>query len=390
MLTRRKFIQSIPLAALSVGTLSISSNAAAKENAAHSGSVDVTKLVALTGDNVPVHIEHYPEYLEQLLKATSDVDDFYLENGAVSALEKQFAKLLGKQDAAFFPTGTMANQVAIRLLCGDNKHLLLQEESHIYRDEGDAASMLSELNPVPLHAGVDDTLYEAVVSAFNQSSEDAYPIVTGAVSLESPVRRLDGAAIPYEVAQRISSFVKSKGAKMHLDGARLLLTSGNKDFEVKRFCTLFDTVYVSLYKYLGAPFGAILAGDSALVDKARKLRHVFGGNIFHGWVAAAPASSNLHGFVDRFKRARERGETLLRLLAEVPGIRVTRVPYGTNVAFVEIDARIEHQLVERLRLKNIIIRPAVDGRLRITINETILRMQPEFIANAFVPRGQAK
>jgi threonine aldolase len=382
-------MQSVSLGALSLAAPGLSRGAARASGAAAAPAAGTAsdKLVALRGDNIPTRIEDYPGQLLALLDGRSDVNDFYLVDGAVGALETQFAELLGKEDAAFMPTGTMANQVAVRLLCGERHHLLLQKESHVYRDESDAVAILSGINPVPLEGDTADALYRSTVGAFGEVAEDAYPIRVGAVSLESPVRRLDGATVPLATIEKISALAKSKGAGMHLDGARLLLMCGSDGFDVKDYCAPFDTVYVSLYKYLGAPFGAILAGDKPTIARARELRHIFGGTIFHGWEAALIASGNLAGFPQRFARARKQGEKLLDLLGRIPGIAVRRVEHGSNIAFLELDKRVEDGLESRLEKAGIVIGPIRDGHLQLTINETILRRPAADVAAAFAPRG---
>ncbi len=380
-------MQSVSLGALALAMPGLPWDAARAAGAlgASTSRVAVDTLVSLRGDNVPTRPEDYPGKLLALMEGRSDVNDFYLAEGAVGELEAQFANVLGKEDAAFMPTGTMANQVAVRILCGERRHLLLQRESHVYRDESDAVAILSGINPVPLDGDTPDALYQSAVAAFGEVAEDAYPVKVGAVSLESPVRRLDGATVPLATIEKISALARDKGAGMHLDGARLLLMCGSDGFDVKRYCVPFDTVYVSLYKYLGAPFGAILAGDKATIARARELRHIFGGTIFHGWVAALIASGNLAGFPQRFARAHKQGEKLLDLLGGIPGIAVRRVEHGSNIAFLELDKRVEDGLESRLEKAGIAIGRIRDGRLQLTVNETILRKPVASIAAAFSP-----
>ncbi|WP_049620673.1 threonine aldolase family protein [Frateuria defendens] len=389
MVSRREFIRSIPLASLSLSAAGFPLRLAHAADSPTSDPAAFDRLVALIGDNVPVRIGHYPVELGKLLAAQTDVGDFYLAEGAVERLEAQFAGRVGKQAAVFFPTGTMANQVAIRLLCGERRHLLLQQESHVYRDESDAVSILSGINPVPLEGGVTDDLYRAVAEAFQQTTEDAYPVEIGAISLESPVRRLDGAALPLDTVRKISALARQNGAGMHLDGARLLLMSDGAGFDLRRYGACFDTVYVSLYKYLGAPFGALLAGDASFAAKARDLRHILGGTIFHGWMAALIASASLDGFEARFARARQAGTALLDLLDKVPGIEVRRVPHGTNIAFLKLDGRVQQGLAARLKEAGIVIGPIQHGELQITINETLLRRPVAAIAEVFAGTGAA-
>jgi len=385
MISRRQFMQGVPLGALSLVALGApwSPVRAAGVPPAVAATVPVDELVVLTGDDVPSRIGDYPARLEALLKSHPEANDFYLAEGAVAELESRFAALLGKQDAVFMPTGTMANQIGIRLLCGERRRVLLQEESHVYRDEGDSISTLGGINPVPLAGGTSDALYDAIVEQFGRRSEDPYPTEVSAIALESPVRRLDGATVPQATVERIAKLARDNGAGMHLDGARLLLMSGIEGFEPKRYCVSFDTVYVSLYKYLGAPFGGVLAGDKAMMEKARSLRHIYGGTIYHGWMAALVASENLPGFVQRFAQARAQGESLLARLGTMRGIKVHRVKGGSNIAFLELEERVAAGLKERLEKAGILIGRIRDGRLQLSINETIMRKPVEVIAAAF-------
>ncbi|HXP00941.1 MAG TPA: beta-eliminating lyase-related protein [Luteibacter sp.] len=387
MVSRREFMQAAPLGALSLAGLGLpwATSHAATAPPRSVQDMPVDKIVSLAGDNVPTKVEQYPARIAELLKGAKDVNDFYLVEGAVGALEAQFAALLGKEDAAFMPTGTMANQIAIRLLSGDRSRVLLQKESHVYRDEADAVAIMNAINPMPVDGGASEALYDGMAAAFAQSGEKPYPVDVGAVSIESPVRRLEGATVPLDTITKIAALAKEKGARMHLDGARLLLMYGSDGFDVQRYCAPFDSVYVSLYKYLGAPFGAVLAGDKAYVARARQARHVFGGTIFHGWTSALIASKTLAGFDQRFARVRAEAEKLLGMLAAIPGITVERVPNGSNIAFLTLDDRVAKDLASRTEKANIVIGHVNEGRLRLTFNETLLRKPVSSIAAAFAP-----
>jgi threonine aldolase len=380
-------MQAAPLGALSLAGLGLpwATSQAATAPPRSVQDMPVDKIVSLAGDNVPTKVEQYPARIAELLKGAKDVNDFYLVEGAVGALEAQFAALLGKEDAAFMPTGTMANQIAIRLLSGDRSRVLLQKESHVYRDEADAVAIMNAINPVPVDGGASEALYDGMAAAFAQSGEKPYPVDVGAVSIESPVRRLEGATVPLDTIAKIAALAKEKGARMHLDGARLLLMYGSDGFDVRRYCAPFDSVYVSLYKYLGAPFGAVLVGDKAYVARARQARHVFGGTIFHGWTSALIASKTLAGFDQRFARVRAEAEKLLGMLAAIPGITVERVPNGSNIAFLTLDDRVAKDLASRTEKANIVIGHVNEGRLRLTFNETLLRKPVSSIAAAFAP-----
>lgn len=343
----------------------------------------INHAVILMGDAVPHDGRDELARMEAILQARDDAGDFYLGHGAVEELEQRFARLLGKEDASFMPTGTLANQVALRLLCGDRKRALVQQESHVYCDESDAVTVLSAINLVPLAPGRATPSLEEVDAAMAVSEKAAYPLPIGAVSIESPVRRADGAMVPLRTVQAIAGRARAKGIGMHLDGARLLLNSGAEGFTPARYAAPFDTVYVSLYKYLGAPFGAILAGTKATIAKARDMRHVFGGTIFHGWQPALLALDGLDGFQERFTRVRLAGDRLLHGLGALDGYTVQRVENGTNIHFLRVAERRRQGLRERLEKRGVMIGKLHEDRLMLTFNETLLRKPVDEIVEAF-------
>ncbi|WP_250624318.1 threonine aldolase family protein [Pinirhizobacter soli] len=351
----------------------------------------IDNAVVLRGDNVPHYNRDTVARLDKLLAARPSppgsghevASDSYLQHGAVEELEQYFAKFLGKEDAAFMPTGTLANHVAIRLHCGEHRHALVQRESHVYRDEADTIPTLSGINLVPLAEGKASPTMDEVNKAIDDAEHGPYPIKVGAISLESPVRRADGEMVPYELAQQISTMARAKGIGMHLDGARLLLNIGADGFTVQKYSALFDTVYVSLYKYLGAPFGAVLAGSKAQMAQARELRHIFGGLIYHGWMPALLALDTVQGFPERFAKVRQAGDRLLTALGSIDGYTVKRVPNGSNIHFLEVAPARQEGLAERLKKQDILVGGLIDGRLMLTFNETLLRRSPETIARAF-------
>ncbi|HMH68932.1 MAG TPA: beta-eliminating lyase-related protein [Pinirhizobacter sp.] len=351
----------------------------------------IDNAVVLRGDNVPHYNRDTVARLDKLLAARPSppgsghevATDSYLQHGAVEELEQYFAKFLGKEDAVFMPTGTLANHVAIRVHCGEHRHALVQRESHVYRDEADTVPTLSGINLVPLAEGKASPTMDEVNKAIDDAEHGPYPIKVGVISLESPVRRADGEMVPYELAQQISTMARAKGIGMHLDGARLLLNAGADGFTVEKYSALFDTVYVSLYKYLGAPFGAVLAGSKAQMAQAREMRHVFGGLIYHGWMPALLALDTVQGFPERFAKVRQAGDRLLAALGSIDGYTVARVPNGTNIHFLEVAPARQAGLAERLKKQDILVGGMKDGRLMLTFNETLVRRSPEAIARAF-------
>jgi threonine aldolase len=384
-LNRRSFLGAVPTISLGLaaGAAQAQYGAAPSSAAATAPAIDYDTLVVLAGDALPRNPAAEAARLQALLDRHAKPADSYLAGGAVAQLETKFSSLLGKEDTVFMPTGTLANHIALRLLCGEAKHALVQQESHVYRDESNTVTTLSGINLAPLAPGRAAPTLDEVAGAIELAEVGPYPIKVGAIALESPVRRAQGATLRPDLVAAIARRAREKQVAMHLDGARLLLMCGTPGFDIKSYCGHFDTVYVSLYKYLGAPFGAVLAGPKALMARARELRHIFGGTIYHAWQAALPALDALDGAEQRFANVHAAGERLLAGLERTPGFKVQRVAEGSNLAGLEIGAQRLNGLEERLRAANVRIGKVNEGKVQLGFNESILRRDTGYLVKAF-------
>ncbi len=341
------------------------------------------RTVFLAGDAAPVSQADYLRVLTEAVQKHDLKADNYLAGGAVTELEQKFAGMLGKEDCCFLPTGTLANNLAVRILCGEHRHVIVQTDSHLYADESDAPSIMSGLTMQPIAAGKAAPTLEEFSAAIDDAEHRAYPIKVGAISIESPVRRHDGESVPFATLEKVCALAKSKGIGMHWDGARAFMLTGTPGFDLKRTAAQFDTVYCSLYKALRAPFGAVLAGPMPMVAQARELRHVFGGLIYHGWVAALPALEALNGFNDRFTRARAAANEVLAQLQQ-GGYTVQRIPNESNIAYVTPTPQQAAGLKQRLASADVLARIGKDGRVPFFLNDTLLHQSPAAIAAAFL------
>jgi len=382
-LNRRGFLGAVPIASLALASGRAQAQYAAAPGTAPAAAPapigDYDTLVQLSGDALPRNPMAEPARLQALLDRHAKPVDGYLAGGAVAALEAKFSSLLGKEDTVFMPTGTLANHVALRLLCGESRHALVQQESHVYRDESNTVTTLSGINLVPLASGRAAPTLDEVAAAIERAEVGPYPIKVGAIALESPVRRAQGATLPPALVADIARLARAKNVRLHLDGARLLLMSGTPGFSVQGYCAHFDTVYVSLYKYLGAPFGGVLSGPKPLMARARELRHIFGGTIYHGWQAALPALDALDGVEKRFADVRAAGERLLAGLERTPGFKVQRVENGSNLAMLEIAPERLAGLEARLTRANVRLGKVSDGEVQLGFNESILRRDTGYL-----------
>jgi threonine aldolase len=342
--------------------------------------------VMFMGDGLNLSPAQYASLLAGITSRQGFRRDTYLSSGTVQDLEHAMASLLGKEQAVFLPTGTLANHLAVRLLAGESRKVLVQAESHLYRDEGDCAQLLSGLNLVPLGPGRTTLTADEVAKAIDQAAGPPYPAPVGAISVASPVRRTDGQVFDFSEMQKICEYARGLRIGTHLDGARMFLASAYTGISPARYAALFDTVYVSMYKYFNAPFGAVLSGPSSLIGKVETLRHQFGSAIYQGWESAAVALHHLDGFSDRYQVAVRNGEKLFELLKASGKFQIDRVPSGSNIAKLRLaSGGALDQLRDRLAEAQIRIAVAKGAtQTNLQINETINRRSTEEIARAFV------
>ncbi|WP_030233593.1 threonine aldolase family protein [Streptomyces sp. NRRL S-350] len=241
--------------------------------------------------------------------------DFYGSDGPVRQLEERTAALLGKEDAVFFPTGTMAQQVALRYHAErtGSPAVALHPLSHIERHERHAHTQLTGLRGLwPTTERRQPT--PAELAALGEPF--------GSLVVELPLRD-PGYLLPTwdELAELVAA-AREAGARVHFDGARLWNTTVHFGKQLDEIAALADSVYVSFYKDLGGMSGAALAGDTALTAYARTWRHRYGGQLFQQWPAALAALQGLDTALPRIPGYTRHAATLIPALAALPGARL--------------------------------------------------------------------
>jgi threonine aldolase len=341
----------------------------------------MTRTVKLFGDGASPEPADYVRELGRLLKAGRLAPDSYAIGGSVEALEKTMARRLGKEAAIYLPTGTLANLLAVRALCGSKPRVVVHEESHLFNDSGDGAAVLAGLALIP--AGAGQTCYTASelerILARTAAGKVRSPV--GAASVELPVRRLHNRAASLARLREIANVCRRQGIGLHLDGARLQMAAAAAGVPLRRYAELCDTVYLSLYKHLGAPGGAILAGPRRLIGELPHARRMFGASPAHAFLEAAMALDNVRRGADaRVAAALRRGRELIRSLNG----RLKAFPDGTNVATLYVAASRAASAAARLKKDGILL-GAYDrtlGGFAVTFNETLLGRSAAAVAGS--------
>lgn len=346
-----------------------------------------TDTIKFYGDGEMFEPAEYLKVLQQIQQGNGIEIDRYGSGGVVEALEKKFAAITGKEQAIFMPSGTMANQLAISVLSGSNAKVMVQETSHVFRDEADAAQSVFQKRLVPL--AKNETCFTAQqlidgIEALRQ--EEVFFSGIGAVSVENPVRRAEGRMVPLEEIKKISDYCRNHHIPLHLDGARIYMAATWSGVSVKEYASYFDTVYISLYKYLGASGGAILCGNKKIIDQMPHLIKVHGGNMYGNWTNAAMALHRLEHLETRLQQAKQRAEEIFSALNKISGCTIEALDHGTNIYMMKLDKNISGKsLQEKLNQQfNIRIGGAdKQNQVLLSVNETLLYQEGPYVVDAF-------
>lgn len=357
------------------------------------GTEPAGKVIKFYGDGEMFEPDEYIAELQKASSVAAIQKDRYGTGGAVEALEQKLAEITGKGKAIYMPSGTMANQLAISVLSGENTKVFVQDTSHVFRDEADAAQSLFNKRLIPL--AKEETYFtadELQRTIENLPEQEVFQSGIGVVSIENPVRRKDGRMIPLEEIRKVSTFCRTKGIKLHLDGARIYMAAAWSGITVKEYASYFDTIYISLYKYLGASGGAILCGEKEVISKMPHLVKIHGGNMYGNWTNAAMALWRLEGMEDRLIQAKKKAGELFSELNKRNDIKLSPLSGGTNIHELELAAGIDSRKFQQAMNKDYLIRlPFATGKSKtmVTINETLLYRDNEYIVNAFVQSMKA-
>jgi len=303
------------------------------------------------------------DMLEAMMQAKVG-DDVYKEDPTVNALEERLAKMFGKPKALFFPTGTMANQTAIKLHTNPGDQVICDKDAHIYNYEGGGASFNSGVSCKLLQGHRGMFTAEQVVEAINPPDFYHSPL-TALVEVENTANRGGGSCWDFEELKKIKSICDTNNLGYHLDGARIWNALVAKQETATDYGKLFDTISVCLSKGLGCPIGSVLIGDEALMQHAIRIRKILGGGMRQvGYLAAAglyALDNNIHRLVDDHNKAKEIGEVLngLTFIKKVE-------PVETNIIIFELRQKTdETKFLRLLDENNIRLSGMGQGKLRI-------------------------
>lgn len=291
-------------------------------------------------------------------------DDVYKEDPTVNELEERVASMFGKSKALFFPTGSMANQAAIKLHTNPGEQVICDKYAHVYNYEGGGASFNSGVS-CKLIDGHRGMFTAAQVKASINPPDFYHSPLTSLVAVENTTNKGGGACWDFNEILKIRKVCSDHNLGYHLDGARLWNAMVRTGESAAQYGKIFDTISVCFSKGLGCPIGSVLIGDEAIMEGAMRVRKIFGGGMRQVGYLAAAGLYALDNHIDRLEEDHKRAEEIGDVLKTMPTVKIVE-PIETNIIIFELQPEInETDFVQKLAANNIHIIGMGGGKLRM-------------------------
>ncbi len=272
------------------------------------------------------------EAMKKAMLAAELGDEQRGEDPTTRRLEERMCELLGHSDAMFFPSATMANQIALRLLSEPGDELIAAEHCHLFFAEGGSPAIHSGLMARPIRTENGIFTGDDVRTAYRWLQGPHYPI-SKIVSIENTTNMGGGCAWTESQISSVLSAANELNLSTHLDGARLFNASLSSGLSVKEIASEFDTATVCFSKGLGCPMGAVLVFDAIHRVKVRRLKQIFGGAMRQSGILAAACLYALDNHVVRLVEDHSNAQLLAVGLSDIPGIEVETFAPASNMVF---------------------------------------------------------
>ncbi len=292
-------------------------------------------------------------------------DDVFGEDPTINELQEKMAKMFGFDGAIFCPSGTMTNQIAIKGHTNPGDEVICDERSHIYQYEGGGIAFNSGCSVRLLHGDLGRLDANLVENAVNNKS-DVHKAFSSLVSLENTSNRGGGACYDFSKFADIKKVCTKHDLKFHLDGARLFNAIVAKNEKPKDYGKIFDSISICLSKGMGAPVGSVLLGDKKFIEKARRIRKVFGGGMRQAGILAAAGIYALDNNIKRLATDHLHAKAIADTLRTKSFVG-EMYPVETNIIIFEIAGKYKnaHEFTHALKRKDILAMPMSPTQVRM-------------------------
>jgi threonine aldolase len=308
--------------------------------------------------------------------AAADVgDDVFGDDPTVQRLEERVAEMLGKETALYVPSGTMGNQLGLRVHCQAGDEFLCEANCHILCYEQGAYAQLFGLAAQPVEGDHGVLQVEQLIDRIRPANDHC--VRTRLVCLENTHNRGAGRIQPYDTVAEICGWAAENGLARHLDGARLFNAVVATGISAADWASHFDTVSVCFSKGLGAPVGSALCGPADLIRQARRHRKALGGGMRQAGIIAAGALYALEHHIDRLAEDHAHARILADAIRTTPGLRLDPESIDTNIVIFEVDPELgtAAAFAARLRDEGVWMNATAPQRIRAVTHLDVTREQ---------------
>lgn len=315
--------------------------------------------------------------MEAMQKATVG-DDVFKDDPTVNLLEETMADRFGMEAALFFPSGTMANQTAIKIHTQPGEQLICDHYSHVFNYEGGGVSFNSGVS-CKLITGDQGRITASQIEPAIHSPEFYHSPPTRLVCLENTTNKGGGAYYDFEEIKKIKTLCDQHELSLHLDGARLWNALVETKETPQDYGRYFDTISVCFSKGLGCPVGSVLVGSKALMQKALRIRKVFGGGMRQSGYLAAAALYALEHHMDDLKQDHRKAKALENALQNSSFVSKV-VPVHTNIVIFSLkDHWNTADFVTQMEVKNIKLLALGQGKIRLVTHRDYTDEQHQYL-----------
>lgn len=280
-------------------------------------------------------------------------DDVFGEDPTVNRLQETVAALLGKEAALYVPSGTMGNQICIKVHTQPGDEVIAEQGAHVFNYETGGAAFLSNVQVHTIEGKYGQMTVDQIRRAVRPPLY--YMPRSRLICLENTHNRAGGTIYPLTAMQEISAFARAMGIRLHLDGARLWNACAATGIAPHEYAACVDSVSVCLSKGLGAPVGSVLAGGKSFVDEARHIRKIFGGGMRQAGILAAAGLYALEHHRERLREDHEKAQYLAKELSTVKGMDIDLASVQTNIIIISVEhaARTPEDILGALRREGV-------------------------------------
>jgi threonine aldolase len=306
-----------------------------------------------------------PTQLMRAAMAAAEVgDDVYGEDPTVNLLERRAAEVFGREAALFVPTGTMGNQIGIRLHTQPGQEVIAESRAHILDWEMATTAVFSGCLVRAVQAERGILTWKHIEPAIYERG--AFRAATGLIEIENTANLAGGSVTPLAVVEEIWAGAKERKLPVHLDGARIFNAAAALSVDVKTLTRGFDTVMFCLSKGLGAPVGSMLTGSAELMERARLYRKALGGGMRQAGVLAAAGLIALQQGPGRLHEDHANARLLAEALSHMEGVAIDVDAVETNIVIFRLTGGLSAAgVVARLKARGVRASTLGPGAIRL-------------------------